>query len=146
MNAQDSLPLVYRQFKYLYEKQGSLDETQLRSIYAANIEFVDPVHRMTGLQSLIDYFADLSKNLMECRFEFVDELVNDDVAHITWNMEFSHKRLSKGKQISLRGMSLIRFDEKIYYHEDCYDLGAMIYDNLPVLGNATRFLKNRLKG
>ena len=38
----------------------------------------------------------------------------------------------------------LKFTDKVYYHEDCYDLGALLYEQVPVLGFATRTLKHRL--
>lgn len=136
---------IYDQFRFLYQQQGSLDAAQLVSLYAGDIVFRDPVHTINGLEALILYFARLGKNMNTCRFEFVDEIVIQHQAHVTWNMRFSHKKIAGGKEQVLRGMTLIRFnDSKITYHEDCYDIGAMVYENLPVLGSATRWIKKRM--
>ena len=34
--------------------------------------------------------------------------------------------------------------DKVYYQQDQYDLGAMIYEHIPVIGPVVRFLKRRL--
>ena len=50
-------------------------------------------------------------------------------------MHLQHKKLSANKTILLNGASFIRFDaEKINYHRDYYDLGALIYEQIPLLG------------
>lgn len=38
----------------------------------------------------------------------------------------------------------IRFTDRIFYHEDFYDLGAMIYQHVPVLGRIIRFINQRI--
>ena len=45
----------------------------------------------------------------------------------------------------MRGVSQLQFGEKgIYYHEDIYDMGALIYENIPLFGGGVRWLKQRL--
>jgi hypothetical protein len=61
-----------------------------------------------------------------------------------WQMTFSHPRLRRGKALKVRGMTLIRFTDRIYYHEDFYDLGAMLYQHIPLLGTAVRHINRRL--
>jgi hypothetical protein len=137
---------IYERFRFVYQQQ-QLSPELLREIYADNIEFRDPVHEIHGLNKLIDYFDYMNANMNQCRFEFVDELVLPDKAHITWNMVFSHKRINGGKEQVLRGMSLLKFsDNKVHYHEDSYDIGAMVYENLPVLGLLTRWVKKKMAG
>jgi hypothetical protein len=59
-------------------------------------------------------------------------------------MDYAHKRLRQGRIITVRGMSQVRYTTRIFYHEDCYDLGALLYEHLPGIGLATRHLKHRL--
>lgn len=46
--------------------------------------------------------------------------------------------------ISVRGVSHLQIANKVTFHEDFYDMGAMIYEQLPVIGGLTRWLRNRL--
>lgn len=141
---QNSDRLIYQQFRYLYENYMQLNTSKIAAIYSNDVVFKDPIHEIQGLSRLQDYFAKVSVNLTHCQFVFVDEIVTDECAHITWEMHFQHLKIKANKPTVLRGMSFIRFDEKIIYHEDSYDLGAMLYDNLPILGNMTQWLKRRL--
>lgn len=138
---------VYEQFRFLYQQQGSLDAAQLGSIYDDDIVFKDPIHAIHGLPALTAYFARMGENMNTCRFEFIDEIVTASQAHVTWNMRYSHKKIAGGKEQILRGMTLIKFNhDKITYHEDCYDVGAMVYEHLPLLGKATLLIKKRIGG
>lgn len=141
---QSNRHLIYQQFRYLYENYMQLNAAKISAIYSDAIIFKDPVHEIQGLNRLQDYFAKVSVNLTHCHFVFIDELVTDECAHITWEMHFQHPKIKANKPTMLRGMSFIRFDEKITYHEDSYDLGAMLYDNLPIIGNMTQWIKRRL--
>ncbi len=81
--------------------------------------------------------------LSDCLFEYLDEVVCVYAAYIKWVMHFRHPRL-RNRLISVRGVSHLKFSDKIEYHEDFYDMGAMLYEQLPVLGNVTRWLRLRL--
>ena len=135
-------PIVVR-FKDYFKVLHDSDLSQLGSIYDDRIVFKDPVHEIRGLVELEDYFTSMCADLSDCRFEYLDELVNDDAAYIKWMMHFKHPRLGN-RLISVRGVSHLKIGEKIEYHEDFYDMGAMLYEQLPLLGNVTRWLRLRL--
>lgn len=140
MNA--NTPIVER-FKDYFRVLHESDLSQLRKVYDEKIVFKDPVHEIRGLVELEDYFTSLCADLSDCRFEYLDELIGDRAAYIKWNMHFKHPRLGN-RLISVRGVSHLVVGEKIEYHEDFYDMGAMLYEQLPVLGNVTRWLRLRL--
>ena len=135
-------PLIER-FKDYFRVLHESDLSQLRSIYAVDVVFKDPVHEIRGLVELEDYFTTMCADLSDCRFEYLDELVTDDAAYVKWMMHFKHPKLGN-RLISVRGVSHLKLGDKIEFHEDFYDMGAMLYDQLPLLGNVTRWLKLRL--
>ena len=119
------------------------DWSKLGEIYANDVLFKDPVHELRGLVSLEDYLSSMCTDLTDCRFEYLDQLVSGNSAYLKWEMHFKHPRLGQAV-IDVRGVSHIRWTDKIDYHEDFYDLGAMLYERLPLLGNVTRWIKLRL--
>ena len=127
------------QFRILHEA----DLSRLRELYSERIVFKDPVHEIRGLVELEDYFSALCSDLSDCRFEYLDEIVGDNSAYIKWMMHFKHPRLGN-RLISVRGVSNLKFSDRIDFHEDFYDMGAMLYEQLPLLGNVTRWLRLRL--
>jgi hypothetical protein len=66
--------------------------------------------------------------------------------YVQWQMNFSHPRLKGGKTIVVDGASYLRFNEagKVSYHRDYFDLGAMLYEQLPLLGRIIVAVKRRL--
>jgi limonene-1,2-epoxide hydrolase len=136
--------MIVEQFKAAFRTLSSQTIVQLPSIYRDDIVFVDPVHRVHGLPELQCYFTTQMENLARCEFAYDAQTITADSACICWNMHFQHPALKRGASLSLRGISRICFDDRIYYHEDFYDLGAMLYEHVPVLGCATRYLKRRL--
>jgi hypothetical protein len=135
---------VLDRFKDNFKDLTKTDWSQLDKIYADNILFKDPVHEVNGLVAVEDYFSNMSAGLIECRFEYLDQVTSDSTAYLKWVMHFKHPRLGKDV-IDVRGVTHVCFNEKIEYHEDFYDMGAMLYEKLPIVGVITRWLKSRLE-
>lgn len=134
---------IVESFKAFYRELNMAKLDDISTLYADDIVFRDPVHQLKGIHALHSYMNDLCSNLRQCQFEYLDQLIGPYSAYIKWHMHFSHVRLGN-RTITVRGMTHIQFDQKVYFHEDSYDLGQMLYEQLPLLGPATRFLKKRL--
>ena len=137
-----STPQVER-FKSYFRILHESDLSQLCDLYSEQILFKDPVHEIRGLVELEDYFTSVCADLSDCRFEYLDEMVSDHSAYVKWVMHFKHPRLGN-RLISVRGVSHLKLGDKIEYHEDFYDMGAMLYEQLPLIGSVTRWLRMRL--
>jgi hypothetical protein len=135
---------LLERFKGFYGDLKNVDLGQLDQIYAEGAVFKDPVHEIRGLSAIHRYMEDLCSNVEVCRFEFLDQLETEGGAYFKWNMHFRHPGLG-GKPITVRGMTQVQFKNGLVcFHEDIYDMGAMIYEHVPVLGSVTRWLKRRL--
>lgn len=134
---------LIEQFKQFYADDSAVNLARLDDIYADEVVFRDPLHMVRGLPALRDYLAAMYENVTECRFEYLDELIGDDSAYVKWRMYFRHPKFGN-KPICVRGVSQVQFKSKIVYHEDVYDLGELIYEHVPLLGGATRWLKSRI--
>jgi len=130
--------------KAFYENFSADNLDRLEEFYTQDIEFVDPIHKVDGVLSLRQYLKKMSVNLLHYRIHYIEVLVGENSAYLTWEMEFANKHIRGGQVISVRGMSHLKFTNRIYYHEDSYDLGALLYDHLPLLGSITRSLKGRM--
>ncbi len=138
---------IIQAFIALYQSLGPEQLPTLRhrlqAVYAPEICFCDPMHRLEGLEQLEQYFAGLYRNLTEIAFEITDVLPTGDQAAISWQMKYCHPKLNRGQSISVDGISLIKFGDKIHYHRDYLDLGQMLYEQLPLLGSVVRMVKGR---
>jgi len=137
-----NMTLIER-FKSCFRVLPEADLSLLRELYTDEVVFKDPVHEIRGLVGVEDYFASMITDLTDCRFEYLDEIVGERSAYIKWVMHYRHPRLGN-RLVSVRGVSHLRFGDKIEFHEDVYDMGAMLYEQVPVLGNVTRWLRLRL--
>ena len=135
---------VLQQFCDFYRELDQHPLSELATIYAEDVEFQDPVHRTRGLPALQAYFEQSMAQVISCRFdiEAVDELTGE--AYARWTMQLRHPRLNGGKTVEVPGISHLRYNQKIHWHRDYFDLGAMLYEQVPVLGRLIRGLKKRL--
>lgn len=117
----------------------------LDDFYAAEITFIDPVGEIRGLISLKDYFAKLYLNVQEISFEITATEGNRERQALQWIMHLTAKGLNGGKPIHLDGSSFLHFkNERCVYHRDYYDMGAFIYERIPLLKYPVLFVKQRL--
>lgn len=137
---------VIMAFQSLYHAlgPGQVEQSALASVYRDDVHFEDPFHQIDGLSALQDYFESLYENVLSIRFEFHQHWLNLGDAMQTWTMHLEHPRLKGGKTVSVEGCSLLRFDDRIFYHRDYFDGGQLLYENVPILGSVIRTLKQRL--
>ena len=129
----------------LYYKEFNQDSIAgLDSIYDQNAVFEDPIGKVEGLNDLKRHFSKMMSNVSYCRFEITDVMANDGQAFITWTMSFAHPKLNGHKKITVNGVSEIKFDERITYHRDYFDVGSMFYEQVPILKTIIQALKKRL--
>ena len=116
----------------------------LQSIYAPDVEFEDPVHRLQGLPALTGYYRRLYEGVKSCRFDFDQTIEQGNQALLTWVMHLEHERFRRGEIITLAGASHLRFDARIDFHRDYFDMGEFLYERIPVLSAVIRHIKQRL--
>jgi len=138
----DSLENFLTTFNQLDKKNLSLLET----IYHPDIRFIDPAHSLQGLPALKQYFFSLYENVRSIRFAFDTPMQSDSQAFVTWTLHMHHPRLAKGRPVAVKGCSCLTFasDGRVIRHRDYFDLGAMIYEHLPLVGGIIKTIKKRL--
>ncbi|MDZ3992156.1 nuclear transport factor 2 family protein [Pseudomonas sp. Teo4] len=118
---------------------------KLEALYSPDIAFRDPLHQIHGLPALQAYFAKLYANVQDVRYDFHDA---DEAApgrgYLRWTLHFRHPRLAGGGLISLEGCSHLCWTDRVHLHQDYFDAGALLYEQVPVLGSVVGWLKGRL--
>ena len=134
---------VPQKMRNLYQRFDKKIIQSMADIYSEDIQFRDPLHAINGLGALTEYFSEMMGGLIECRFEFHHsvEVVERGEAVLFWTMHYRHKKLAGGKLLELSGNSHLLFKEKVYYHRDYFDAGAMLYEHIPLMGFAIRQVK-----
>jgi limonene-1,2-epoxide hydrolase len=53
--------------------------------------------------------------------------------------------MNKGKPIAVDGITMLKIaDDRVVYHRDYYDLGQMVYENIPLIGRLIKKIKRAL--
>jgi len=132
------------EFIAIYQQLSIHNLALLNTIYDTEIVFIDPIHEISGLKSLRIYFEGLYQHLTRCDFVIEDYLQQGADASLFWKMTYQHPKLNKGKDVIVYGTSHIKSkDGKVVYHRDFLDLGAMLYEQLPVLGKIIKLIKDK---
>jgi hypothetical protein len=132
-------------FKDCYRTFDRASLGLLPALYAPHAEFIDPVHRIQGLPAIHTYFESMCANVARCEFVYLSVLVEGDQACIKWQMTFEHPKLAGGRPVRVPGMSWLTIEQNlIVVHEDCYDMGAMLYEQVPLLGRLVTWVRRRL--
>ncbi|MEL6964538.1 MAG: nuclear transport factor 2 family protein [Pseudomonadota bacterium] len=136
---------VIDRFEHFYQglATGSLD--QLADVYDEQVVFIDPVAEHGGLAALNRYFRSLMSRCQSCSFDVTTHRQDSSLAFVSWIMRFEHAQLRQGKLICVHGMSQITIaDDRIVQQRDYYDMGAMVYENVPLLGFVVTGLRRRM--
>ena len=137
-------PLWLNNFVSVYQHLTTDNLTLLSTIYHDNVVFIDPMHQVEGFDELFKYFQNLYQNLTTCDFVINDIIWEGSQASLFWTMSYQHNKLNQGKVVTVIGTSHIKSeDDKVIYHRDYLDLGAMLYEQLPVFGKLTKWIKNK---
>ncbi|AOY87633.1 transcriptional regulator [Marinobacter salinus] len=137
-----AVPATLDHFRTLFNELDKGNLKKLAQVYSEDICFQDPLGAVQGLDNLTRYFAGAYANVIECRFDFGDAVVNGPFAAIPWVMHLKHKRINKGQAIKVDGISHLQVrDGMVCYHRDYFDAGQLLYENLPMVGRVIRWIK-----
>lgn len=129
-------------FKTLFNRLNSENTGSLKALYHSDVLFQDPFVCIEGLESLDTYLAGAYSNVIHCRFDYGQPVVNGDRIALPWIMHLKHKKLRSGKSLEVEGISQLQFDgQKVVYHRDFFDAGQLLYENVPLVGRIIRWLK-----
>lgn len=133
--------------KYFFDKLSKDNMTLVDEFYHPQVEFMDPVETIKGSEKIKTYYGNMYQNVKSIKFDFVEfhEAGNHVIA--IWKMTLETDKLNGGEPFSVDGNSVIKFDElgKAVYHRDYFDMGAFVYERVPVVGYVIRKIKERLK-
>lgn len=125
-----------------FETVSPSNVSQVQKIYAPDAYFKDPFNEVNGLLAIEYLFAHMFEQVKDPRFVIITETLQGDHLHLTWYFYFHMPRYA-AKQHCIHGATHFRFDQdsRIVYHRDYWDAAEELYEKLPLLGSAMRFLK-----
>jgi hypothetical protein len=131
---------------------GNLDEenvrARVRETYAPDAWFNDTVATEVGIDAIERYLLRTARGADGVKATVNDVAVSGRDCYVRWTMEVRAPKLAGGKPITTEGMSQLRFDEqgRILVHQDFWNPAAGIYQHLPLLGPAIRFVNGLIAG
>jgi ketosteroid isomerase-like protein len=129
-----------------YQSLGEGDSSKVAALYAEDIYFEDPTQGIQGKSALMSHIDSTFLNIENFSFKSHKTLAGDTDVFISWTQIFTHKRLAGGKTIRVEGSTYLKTrNGRIYYQRDYFDLGAVVYENLPIIGAVIKRLRSRLK-
>lgn len=142
MKAEQALSVVRQAFNRFDGKNFEI----LEKFYAPGAVFQDPAVKIRGLERISHYYSSVYRNVKEIRFDFQDVFTAKERFAMTWLMTIKVKGLNFGEPYSVEGISVFEFNEegKVTFHRDYVDLGAMVYEKIPVLGKLITGIRKRL--
>lgn len=141
----DTAPAWLGEFIDTYQQLDKHNLHRLEPLYADDVWFRDPFRSIHGRADLLSYFDQLYQNLEFCQFDIQHSFVAGDEVALYWQMHFAHPRLKRGKTVEVTGHSRLKAEkDRVTLHHDYLDAGAMLYEQIPLLGSTIRLLKRRL--
>ncbi len=140
---------VIDRFSEFYNHLAVSDTHLLADIYSDDITLIDPIGTHHGLAKVTEYFTLLLRNAKQCDFAIHNIAAHEShpaIAHaaytVTWTMSFATPKLNGGDTIHVDGITLLKVaNDRIFFHQDYYDLGQMVYEQIPIL----KFIVNKIK-
>ena len=119
--------------------------SQLPTLYDAQATFKDPFNEVKGLPEIERIFRHMYVALDQPHFVITAQLVDGAQAFLTWEFRFRFKRFDTTTLQTVRGGSHVVFNEQglVILHRDYWDAAEELYEKLPLVGSAMRWLKKR---
>lgn len=128
-----------------FEQLTAAGVADVGCFYDPNARFKDPFNEVQGIDAIHQIFDHMFVALREPRFVVTGRVVQGAQCFLTWDFLFYFRSLRQGREQTIRGASHLVLDEQglITLHRDYWDAAEELYEKLPVVGGAMRWLKKR---
>lgn len=133
--------------QFFFDKLSKDNMSLVEEFYHPQVDFTDPVGHIKGSEKIKAYYGNMYQNVKSINFKFNNFYEAGDTVVAIWTMTLETEQLNGGSPFSVDGNSVIKFDDsgKAIYHRDYFDMGAFIYERLPVVGFVIKKIKKRLE-
>ena len=128
-----------------FETLTKTSVADLPLIYAPDARFKDPFNDVKGTAEIERIFQHMYVSLEQPRFVILEQIVDGMQAFLTWEFRFKFRRFDTQTEQVVLGTTHLVLDEQgqISLHRDYWDAAEELYEKLPVVGSAMRWLKRR---
>ena len=116
---------------------------QVKTLYAVDAAFNDPINEVVGAEAIEKVMADLFKQLKHVTIAVKDMHGDDRSGFLQWNMHYEFR----GKKRSIPGVSHFRFNQAglVTQQEDFWDASFVLYGEFPILGAMMRGIRKMVR-
>ena len=127
-----------------YQTLSPASLASLGVLYAEQARFIDPFNDVTGIAAIRRVFEHMYATLEAPRFEVLEAVGEGALGFLTWRFMF--KRQGGRIDHCVHGVTRLRFDAdgRVLLHHDHWDPARQLYEGVPLLGAALRWLRRRL--
>jgi hypothetical protein len=120
----------------------------VRQVYAPEAWFNDTIATEVGIDAIEKYLLKTAEGAEKVSARINDVAVSGSDCYVRWTMEIRTKNLAGGQPIVTEGISQLRFDGqgRVILHQDFWNPATGIYQHLPLLGPAIRFVNGLIVG
>lgn len=125
-----------------YEGLRPESVAEIRVLYAPDARFKDPFNDVHGHDAIARVFEHMFETVSEPRFKVVGRVEDEGRAALEWTFDFT----LRGRALSIRGASLLRFDARgrVSEHLDYWDTGEELYAKLAAIGPVVKWIRRRM--
>ncbi|MBC7538455.1 MAG: nuclear transport factor 2 family protein [Bacteriovorax sp.] len=125
-----------------YENLAEENLDKMDLFYAENFFFKDPFNEITGREKVKGIFKHMFETLDEPHFVFIDVIIQEKSAFVTWDFIFK----IRGTHFKIHGSSHLKYneDDKIIYHRDYWDVGEELLLKIPVVKSLYGLFRKKL--
>ena len=118
----------------------------LEILYAPNARFKDPFNDVTGVAAIRRIFEHMFDKLEAPRFVVTAQVQQGPQCFLTWDFFFGFKSYQPGVVQCICGATHLVLSDAglVTLHRDYWDAAEELYEKLPLVGGALRWLKRRL--
>ncbi|MEO5668033.1 MAG: nuclear transport factor 2 family protein [Bdellovibrionota bacterium] len=117
----------------------------VNEFYAMDAHFQDPTVDLMGADRIRAHYAHQYEGLEFIKWDFGHESIDGERHVLPWKMTLKHPGLNGGEEYAVDGISVIDMRAgKAFYHRDYFDMGAFVYERIPVMRTLVKFLKGRM--
>ena len=138
-------PAAVQRLVHFFEHLKPEDLGQLSHLYAPHARFVDPFNDVVGQEAITAIFTHMFDRLDAPRFVITERIVQGSQCFLIWDFHFRFKSFQKDRAQTIHGGSHLVFagGGQVTLHRDYWDAAAELYEKLPVVGSAMRWLKKQ---
>jgi steroid delta-isomerase len=128
-----------------FEKLNARSVRLIEKLAVPGMQFRDPFNDVAGIEQVEAILQKMFVDVQSPKFRVHDYAWGRDqrTAYIKWRFTAT---MAKGRQLDITGMSELYFNDNalVMTHIDYWDPAASIYEDLPLLGRAIRWVRGKI--